>query len=210
MRDEILEAATALLAETGDPDAVSTRAVARRVGCSSPSLYLHFPDKGALLYAVCQGQFAQLGALLAEACDGIDDPVERLRAMGRAYCHFALDHPAMYRSMMMDDLGGVSYTQSMEGLRHETGFDVVHDAVEVGIEAGAIADGNPTVIALGLWATCHGLVSLLLAKPGLEWPPVDVLIDGVLDQARDGFLARPSPQAPRRRRRTGVSKTAAR
>jgi len=53
LRDEILGAATDLLLETGDEKAVSIRSVSQRVGVTSPSIYLHFADKDALLDAVC-------------------------------------------------------------------------------------------------------------------------------------------------------------
>jgi AcrR family transcriptional regulator len=96
LRDEILDAAEALLHETGSADKVSTRAVATRVGVSSPSIYLHFPDRAALLFAVCQRQFDTLGARLAEVAVQVDDPVERVIAIGSDYCHFALEHPQQY------------------------------------------------------------------------------------------------------------------
>ena len=54
LRGEILDAAEAILNETGSADKVSTRAVAQRVGCSSPSIYLHFPDRAQLIFAVCE------------------------------------------------------------------------------------------------------------------------------------------------------------
>lgn len=53
LRDEILDAATQLLLDTGHAKAVSIRAVAQRVGVTPPSIYLHFADKDALLDAVC-------------------------------------------------------------------------------------------------------------------------------------------------------------
>src|SRR6185295_14050813 len=53
LRDEILDATTGLLLETGHAKAVSIRSVAQRVGVTPPSIYLHFADKEALLDAVC-------------------------------------------------------------------------------------------------------------------------------------------------------------
>ena len=54
LREEILAAATRLLAETGDEEAVSIRAVAEAVGVTPPSIYLHFADKTELIFAVCE------------------------------------------------------------------------------------------------------------------------------------------------------------
>ena len=41
---------------------------------------------------------------------------------------------------------------------------------------------------IGLWATAHGLTSLLIAKPGFPWPPIDALIDQVLGATVYGLL----------------------
>ena len=57
LRDEILDATTDLLLETGHAKAVSIRSVAKRVGVTPPSIYLHFADKDALLDAVCARYF---------------------------------------------------------------------------------------------------------------------------------------------------------
>ena len=60
MREEILDATTELLLETGHAKAVSIRSVAQRVGVTPPSIYLHFADKDALLDAVCARYFEKL------------------------------------------------------------------------------------------------------------------------------------------------------
>ena len=60
LREEILDATTELLLETGHAKAVSIRSVAQRVGVTPPSIYLHFADKDALLDAVCARYFEKL------------------------------------------------------------------------------------------------------------------------------------------------------
>jgi len=191
LREEILEATAALLAETGDADKVSTRAVAKAVGCSSPALYLHFPDRASLLFEACQRQFDQLAVLLNEAADGVDDPAERLLAIGEAYCRFALDNPQQYRTMMMDAIAGVAYEKSLDEMRAEVGFDIVFQAVEDGIQAGVFeTDHDPLLVAFAFWCAAHGLVSMVIAKPSMAWGDPEVLVDAVLRQSLDGVRAR--------------------
>src|ERR1700739_1804534 len=60
LRDEILDAATELLLQTGHARSVSIRSVAHRVGVTPPSIYLHFADKDALMDAVCAQYFDKL------------------------------------------------------------------------------------------------------------------------------------------------------
>ena len=206
LRDEILDAAEALLDETGSADKVSTRAVAKRVGCTSPSIYLHFEDRAALLFAVCERQFEKLAERLAEAAATETEPAERLRALGRSYYSFALENPQQYRTMMMDVIAGVAYEKSLEDMRVELGFDLLVELLEEGIAAGVFAPVEPTQAAFTFWCVVHGMVSLMIAKPGIEWPQDGSLRDFVLDQAITGILSRSAPTAPSgagsKRRRT--------
>src|SRR5262245_21321150 len=77
-RDQLrldLSAATHRLLEAGaSHDTLSLRAVAREVGIAATSVYLHFPDKRALLMAVYQEHFATLAATLREAAASRPDP----------------------------------------------------------------------------------------------------------------------------------------
>ena len=44
LREEIISAASELIAESGDADRLSLRSVAKRIGIAAPSIYRHFPD----------------------------------------------------------------------------------------------------------------------------------------------------------------------
>jgi AcrR family transcriptional regulator len=190
LRDEILDAASALLVEHGSVDKVSTRAVARRVGCSSPALYLHFPDKAALVYAVCERQFQQLGTFIDEAIVGLADPLDRLRRGAHAYADFAVAHPEQYRVMMMDDTYAYAFEATLDELESQPGMASTVQAITDGIDAGVLAPGDPRLIAVCLWATIHGVVSLALAKPGIALPAVGVLLDLAVTQNLEGLRTR--------------------
>jgi AcrR family transcriptional regulator len=49
LRDHLLTATERLMIESGGADTVSIRAIADAVGVTPPSIYLHFPDKEALI-----------------------------------------------------------------------------------------------------------------------------------------------------------------
>ena len=59
LRATLLEAATALLAESEDPDSVSVRAVTRRARVSPTALYLHFENREELFRTVSEECFAE-------------------------------------------------------------------------------------------------------------------------------------------------------
>lgn len=97
LADEIIDATTDLLVEFGSEEKVSIRAVAARVGVTSPSIYLHFEDKEALLDAVGARFFEGFDQVMMHAAKGIDDPFERGLAQGLAYVRFAIESAVMYR-----------------------------------------------------------------------------------------------------------------
>jgi AcrR family transcriptional regulator len=206
LRAEILDAAEAILNETGSADKVTTRAVAQRVGCSSPSIYLHFPDRARLLFEMCQRQFGKLAVRLRAAADAEPDPIERLMEIGRTYCRFALENPQQYRTMMMDVIAGVAYESSLNNMQVAVGFDVLFEAVVDGIEAGALAAPDPLRAAFNTWAVAHGVVSLMIAKPNTEWGDNEALCESALRQGIEGLRARAAPPSRARSARPVAAK----
>ena len=97
LRDEIIDAAIDLVLETKGLRAPSIREVARKIGVTPPSIYLHFADKDELMDAVCGQYFQRLNDKMVEAARGDVTALERLHAQGMAYVRFAVATPLMYR-----------------------------------------------------------------------------------------------------------------
>ena len=173
-----------LLAETGDEQAVSIRAVAQRVGVSAPSIYLHFADKQALIDAVCEEVFEALHLRLRAASEGADNPFEALRAQGNAYVHFALENPEHYRLVMMTK--HVPRDTSADRLIARGAFSYLVESVGRCVQEG-VYSGDPIELALGLWAAAHGVAALLVAKPYFPWPDRDAFIDRTICMAGLGL-----------------------
>jgi AcrR family transcriptional regulator len=172
LRDEILAATERLLLELGSAEAVSIRAVAERVGVTPPSIYRHFADKNDLIFEVCAGHFTAFDEFLARASAGIDDPVERLRAMGLAYMRFGLANPEPYRIMFMTRADETPEEYQAVVLRDTGAFEQLLRCVQECIDAGRFRPEytDASRLAIGFWARVHGLTSLLVAKPHFPWP----------------------------------------
>jgi AcrR family transcriptional regulator len=182
LRADLIAAADRILAGTGDIGGLSLRAVAREVGIATPSIYLHFPDKSALVHAVLDARFAELGAAVRAAVSAADGPVDQLRAGCLAYCRFAIDQPNAYRVLFgraprsapsIDAAPGSSLGAST--------FDLLVQAVAVCIRADAAPEGDPLRIAMSVWTALHGIVSLRASLPDFPWPPLDQQVADVLD-----------------------------
>jgi AcrR family transcriptional regulator len=193
LRDEILAAAGRLLAERGDESAVSVRMIADAVGVTPPSIYLHFADKDTLIEEVCEERFREFGEALEAAAATVTDPLEALRARGRAYVRFALDHPEQYRVIFMTrreramSMEELSAPDARAGAR---AFAHLVEAVRRAASAGAVTTSDPVSTAILLWSGFHGIVSLMISEPGFPWPDVDALVGALLDQQERGLVPR--------------------
>lgn len=177
LRQSILDAALALLDETGDEQAVTLRAVARRVGISAPSIYAHFADRQAILLALVRDAFADLGREL-EAADRAagPDPVRRLRATCTAYLDFAAARPQRYRVLfggLWNAAGAVQEgAMSVTDASH-LGHEVL--AVLVGtltdcVAAGRSTSSDPAADAVAIWLGLHGLAHQRALATAFPWP----------------------------------------
>jgi AcrR family transcriptional regulator len=187
LREAILDATEQLLATTGNADAISIRRVAEAVDRTPPSIYLHFATKDELIQAVCQRQFDAMSERFRLALEGVDDPVDQIRTMAEAYVRFALEHPEQYRVLFMN--GVRRETEDLESLRLTECFGMLVDSVEAAQAEGRFHPADPALVSLALWASVHGVASLLIAHD-LEFPPVEVYLGQVVEQNLAGLLVR--------------------
>src|SRR5439155_14338620 len=189
LRQEILTAASRLLVETGDEEAVSVRAIADAVGCAPPSIYLHFEDKGELIRAVCDEHFARLDAEATEATAGIDDPLESLGRRAHAYMRFGVENPEPFRVLFMgrpEDIAGFDIHDDSPG---STAFGHLVEDVERCIDAGVFAAADAGHVATQLWAVVHGVTSLAISTPGFPFTDLDAFLDDLLTIVGRGLRA---------------------
>lgn len=178
LREEILRAAEQLLIETGGDEGLTLRSVAQRVGVTTPSLYRHFPDKAALVGAVCLRVWDELTESMQRAALQDPDPFRALGAAGRAYVQFGLHHPVQYRLLLMRP--GRQTGDGRASPQNEAAlvcFRNVVQAVNHCVREGVFA-GDAEMIAHSLWVTVHGCVSMLISMPPFPVPPdIDALIN---------------------------------
>jgi AcrR family transcriptional regulator len=184
LRDEILDATTELLLETGHAKAVSIRSVAQRVGVTPPSIYLHFADKDALLDAVCARYFEKLDEEMQRVADQ-PSTIEVLRAQGVAYVRFATQTPELYRIATM---GEGSPGSDVDVTLNSSAFVHMRNSVESLMDEGIYPRGDSTTAALQLWTAAHGVASLLISKPYLPWGDVEEFADQTLSAVCCGHI----------------------
>src|ERR1700753_4270537 len=97
LRDTLVQAALGE-AERGGPQAISIKALAKRLGVSQPAPYRHFADREALLEAVTAEAFRQFNVIMREA---IEQPGKgsKLSRFAQAALAFGLERHGIYRLM---------------------------------------------------------------------------------------------------------------
>jgi AcrR family transcriptional regulator len=185
LRDEILDATTELLLETGHAKAVSIRAVAQRVGVTPPSIYLHFADKDALLDAVCARYFEKLDEEMQRVTADQPSTIEVLRAQGQTYVRFARENPELYRIATM---GEGREGSDVDVTLNSSAFVHLRSAVESLMAEGTYPQGDPTTAALELLTVAHGVAAMLISRPYLPWGDAEALTDRVLKSAVCGHI----------------------
>jgi AcrR family transcriptional regulator len=186
LRTEILERARHLLVTDGYGD-LSMRKIAAAVGCSATSIYLHFESKDALIHALIDDGFERLNASLHTAADAHTDPGRRLEALARAYVAFGVDNPEYYEVMFQLHPERMERYPAEAYRRARRNLELLEQALTEGTANGALAAPAPAVAAHVLWASMHGIVSLLLAQRLDVRIDRGELVDEAVRHAIEGF-----------------------
>jgi TetR/AcrR family transcriptional regulator len=95
---EIVAAVLALAREHG-PDAITSQAIADRIGVTQGAIFRHFPDKEAIWLAVFAWVRAALGEALSAAIAGTGSPLEKIERAFVAHVTFVAANPGVPRAM---------------------------------------------------------------------------------------------------------------
>lgn len=162
LRERLVDIAEVQIRKEGSAS-LRARALAEEAGCAVGAIYNVFTDMPGLQLAVNGRTFARLGDRVTKAVAEVGEapPVERLIVMAKAYLHFAVDDPKLWRALFevemtqdsevpdwyMRDLGQLfsiiagplaeldpDAPQDEIGLRTRALFSSVHGIVMLGLE----------------------------------------------------------------------------
>ena len=171
LRQLIVDAARELFVARG-VEAVTMREIAKRIGYSATSIYLHFADKDALIRAVCDTDFLALANALKNNLAN-NDPVERMLAIGRDYAAFALHYPNHYRMMFMTEhppYDPASSCIQQNNAEQDAYFQLKTVVNEVFLAGKFKPDLNDAdLIAQTIWAGMHGVCALQISMANDIW-----------------------------------------
>ena len=190
LRRRILDGARHLLVRGGYQN-LSMRRLARAIGYSATSIYLHFESKDDLFHALIDEGMERLHARLHEAVGTASEPREKLEALCRAFVHFGLNNPEYYEVMFLLRPDSMERYPPGKYRRARRNLDLSQAILKEGVERGQFDVPDPLVAASALWASLHGTVSLLLARRVDARIEVEALVEASIQQAFHGVSASP-------------------
>lgn len=189
LRQRILDATRHLLVQDGYAS-LSMRRIARAVGCSPTSIYLYFDDKNALFHTLIDEGFSQLYRTLKHlGGDSTDDPVQHLERICRGFVDFGLDNPEYYEIMFMLHPERMERYPPQKYRQAHSNLEYLTNTLAEGQEQGVFNAPKPRVAAGTIWASLHGVVSVLIARRVDVRIAPDAFVETALRQIVAGVLA---------------------
>lgn len=192
LRRLILDQTRDLLISEGY-QSLSMRKIAKAIGYSATSIYLHFKNRDALFYALIDEGMEKLYARFEQVKAAVGEPKARLAALCESYVAFGRENPEYYEIMFM------AHTEDMKRYPVESyrnarrNLLVFADTFAEGQQTGVFALEDPKEASNVLWAMLHGLTSLLLSHRVDVNLDTDQLIATTIHHALRSFAAVPAP-----------------
>ncbi|QNK62841.1 TetR/AcrR family transcriptional regulator [Pedobacter sp. PAMC26386] len=157
MKEMITTAAMKMFLEDGYAK-TSIRNIADSIEYSPGTIYLYYKDKDELLYEVQRQAYLKLLEAFKAAVT-LQDPLEKLGQLGKAYVKFGLENPELYDLMFIIR----APTNVDEQLHVDNGLDAFGFLIEIlegCMKENLLVFKDIHLGALQVWSMVHGLVSL--------------------------------------------------
>jgi AcrR family transcriptional regulator len=190
IKNQIVDHALSIIAAEGYEN-LSMRKLADRIGVSAKTLYNYFESKDEIYLHLINLGFTVLKNHMLNAIQGVEDPVDKARAICKAYLAFGLKNPHYYNIMYsmslpkhdtfkgtpLEKLADIPFNKS-ERLR-ELAVGIIYDVLKI---KGDFPKEAAEIKMLHIWAALHGLASIyVFGTSFLDWLKTD-------EKALDAFV----------------------
>jgi len=164
LKELILAAAKKLFIEKGIHQ-TKIRNIAHSINYSVGTVYVYYKDKNAILHDLHTLGFKQLGGEM-RVLFSVEDPMERLKALGRVYIRFAVENPDMYDLMfiMKAPMDFLEQTKNDEWYEGKATFDFLLQTVQHCFNAGYFTGHRLEPLAFTIWSAVHGMCGLNISE----------------------------------------------
>jgi AcrR family transcriptional regulator len=157
MTKRILNGARKIFLEKGY-EQTSMRNIANEINYSPGSIYFYFKDKSEIFHELHREGFHLLLSQL-KVLDKVEDPFERLKAMGRIFIQFARDNKDYYNLMFIVE--EPSRTSGTGGYKiAQEAIEQLSSVVKECQKKGKFKDMDTVYFTFMILSTLHGICAL--------------------------------------------------
>lgn len=190
------------LIRKGGMGEISLRKVAELAGYSTTVVYTLFGDKASLITQAMDEDLLELTRAITQAVSQAEPGWSRLRALGRAYVKFGIQHPDEYAFVFMtrrphapNEAARVQHGNPAQD-PYAAGRLLVSEAAEMGLISDRPEDIE--LVVQILWEGIHGLTARLLVMGDDDnWVPsmpTELHLEAMLDVLCAGLAHRFPPR----------------
>ncbi len=189
LREKILNISRHLLYNDGHTS-LSMRGIAKEVGVSATSIYLHFDNKDHLLHTLIEESVEALSASIEERVDEQSDIITRFESIIKGYTDFALNHPEKYQIIYMVKSDAMARYPKEKFRRARRCYELLVKVIESGVQEELMEEDDPLTAAYSIWAQLHGVISVVLNQRLDSRINKEHFIEESIQHIVEGFLVR--------------------
>ncbi len=161
LREKILDISRHMLYSEGHTS-LSMRSIAKQVGVSATSIYLHFNNKDHLLHTLIEESVEELSRAIEEKVDDQQDVVAQFESIIQTYTEFALSHPEKYQIIYLVQPEAMARYPREKFRKARRCYELLVKVIEQGVRQGLMEEDDPVTAAYSIWAQLHGVISVVL------------------------------------------------
>ncbi|WP_287045091.1 TetR/AcrR family transcriptional regulator [Herpetosiphon sp.] len=165
---------------------LTIRKVAELIEYSPSMVYEYFASKEAILEALLEIGFQQLTNAMQQASAAHVDPYQRLQAIALAYWRFAQANPDLYQ--VMHGMDGVTVNPELRNQAAWPTCLLVEQDLQSLLIDEQVTSPNLREDSEILWATLHGIVSLVLSQRLSQAEQIEARIQRTTQALLQGLL----------------------
>lgn len=189
LRDKILDTSRHLLYNDGHTS-LSMRGIAKKVGVSATSIYLHFDNKDHLLHTLIEESVEALSISIEKAVTESTDIITQFESIINGYVDFALSNPEKYQIIYMVRSEAMSRYPKEKFRRARRCYELLVKVIASGVEEGLMEERDPLTAAYSIWAQLHGVITVVLNQRLDSRINKDHFIKQSIRHIAEGFLVR--------------------
>ena len=189
LRDKILDISRHLLYNDGHTS-LSMRGIAKEVGVSATSIYLHFDNKDHLLHTLIEESVEALSVSIEERVNETSDVITQFESIIQAYVDFALSNPEKYQIIYMVRSEAMSRYPKEKFRKARRCYELLVKVIVSGVQEGVMEEEDPLTAAYSIWAQLHGVITVVLNQRLDSRINKDHFIKESIRHISEGFLVR--------------------